>query len=96
MHRQRFHLAVLLTIVVVAYAGVPHVARVVDSMAGYNPGTYEPKDTEREALVQRADDSGEVPSRIPWQTVVSILLFVLVAVVWLTIVPTREARRPPH
>ena len=54
---QRFHVAMLLTIVVLAYAGVPHVARVVDGMSGYTSGHYEPKDTEREAWVQRGDES---------------------------------------
>ena len=44
-HHDRFHLAVLLTIVVLAYAGVPHVARFVESVGGYNPAHYEPKDS---------------------------------------------------
>src|SRR5919109_405412 len=92
---QRFHIAVLLTIVVLAYAGVPHVARVVDSIGGYNPGHYEPKDAEREALLARADDPDAFLSHIPWETVIHVLLFLLVAVVWLTVVPTRASRRPP-
>jgi hypothetical protein len=92
---QRFHIAVLLTIVVLAYAGVPHVARVVDSIGGYSPGHYEPKDAEREAWIQRADDSDAFLSRVPWETVIHVLLFLLVAVVWLTVVPTRASRRPP-
>jgi hypothetical protein len=88
---QRFHVAVLLTIVVLAYAGVPHVARIVESVGGYNPGAYEPKDAEREKWVQRADD----PDAFPWNIVVHVMLFLLVAVVWLTLVPTRATRRPP-
>ena len=90
---QRFHVAILLTIVVLAYAGVPHVARIVDSIGGYNPGHYEPKDAEREAWIQQADDA--FLARIPWETVIHVLLFLLVAVVWLTVVPTRATRRPP-
>ena len=90
---QRFHFAVLLTIVVLAYAGVPHVARVVDSIGGYSPGHYEPKDAEREAWIQKADDA--FLAHIPWETVIHVLLFLLVAVVWLTVVPTRAVRRPP-
>src|SRR5436190_22225520 len=89
---QRFHVAVLLTIVVLAYAGVPHVARVVDSLGGYNPGHYEPKDVERETWVQRADGDSFL-ANIPWGTVVNVLLFLLVAVVWLTLVPARTSRR---
>ena|ERR1051326_8991668 len=91
----RFHLAVLLTIVVVAYAGVPHVARIVESMSGYNPGQYEPKDSEREAWITRSDDPDAFLANIPWQTIIHALLFLLVAVVWLTVVPTRSPRRPP-
>ena len=90
---QRFHFAVLLTIVVLAYAGVPHVARIVDSIGGYSPGHYEPKDAEREAWIQKADDA--FLAHIPWETVIHVLLFLLVAVVWLTVVPTRATRRPP-
>ena len=91
----RFHAAVVLTIVVLAYAGVPHVARVVDALGGYNPVRYEPKDAERERYLQRADDPDALLSSIPWETVAHVLLFLLVAVVWLTLVPTRAARRPP-
>ena len=91
---QRFHVAVFLTIVVLAYAGVPHVVRVVDSLAGYSPGHYEPKDVERETWVQRSESS-DLFARIPWGTVVNVVLFLLVAVVWLTVMPTRASRRPP-
>ncbi len=92
---QRFHLAMFLTVVALAYAGVPHVARVVDGMSAYTSGHYEPKDTEREVWVQRGEDSGGLLSSIPWSTVTQIMLFLLVAVVWLTVVPTRASRRPP-
>ena len=92
---QRFHFAVLLTIVVLAYAGVPHVASIVESVGGYNPGHYEPKDAEREKWIQRADDPDAFLAHIPWNLVVHVMLFLLVAVVWLTLVPTRATRRPP-
>jgi len=90
----RFNLAVLLTIVVVAYVGGPLVARVVESLGGYNPGHYEPKDFERGQWIQHADDS-VLFTRVPWDTLVSIALFLLVAVVWLTLIPSRSARRRP-
>jgi hypothetical protein len=92
---QRFHLAMLLTIVVLAYSGVPHVARVVEGLSGYTSGHYEPKDSEREAWVQRSEGPDAFLSRIPWGIVVQVMLFLLVAVVWLTLVPTRASRRPP-
>jgi hypothetical protein len=92
--KARFHFAVLLTIVVVAYVAVPQVARVIEAVGGYNPGHFEPKDHERGAWLQRADGS-DVLQRIPWEILVNVALFLLVAVVWLTLVPTRAPRRPP-
>jgi hypothetical protein len=93
--RARFTFAVLLTIVVVAYVGVPHVARIVESIGGYDPGHYEPKDLERGAWLQRAGDS-TLLARLNWSTLVNVALFLLVAVVWLTLVPTRRGRRTPY
>src|SRR5437762_780087 len=47
-HHERFHLAVILTIVVVAYVAVPRVVRYVDALQGYAPPAhYEPKDRAR-------------------------------------------------
>lgn len=93
--RARFTFAVFLTMVVVAYVGVPHVARLVESVGGYDPGHYEPKDLERGAWLQSADGVTLV-ARVRWDTLVSIALFLLVAVVWLTLIPPGPARRPPH
>jgi hypothetical protein len=81
--------------VVVAYVGVPHVARLVESVGGYDPGHYEPKDLERGAWLQSADGVTLV-ARVRWDTLVSVALFLLVAVVWLTLIPPGPARRPPH
>ena len=91
----RFNFAVLLTILVVAYVGVPHVARLAESIGGYNPGHYEPKDLERGVWMQQTEGT-TLLSRLPWDTLVNIALFLLVAVVWLTLVPPGPARRPPH
>jgi len=91
----RFTVAVLLTIVVVAYVAVPHVARLLESVGGYNPGHYEPKDLERGAWLQ-SPDGATLLARVPWDTLVSVALFLLVAVVWLTLIPPGPARRPPH
>jgi hypothetical protein len=93
--RARFTFAVFLTMVVVAYVGVPHVARLVESVGGYDPGHYEPKDLERGAWLQSADGVTLV-ARVRWDTLVSVALFLLVAVVWLTLIPPGPARRPPH
>ena len=96
-HHERFHLAVILTIVVVAYVAVPLVVRFVGAVRGYDPAYYEPKDFEREDWMKRQ----VVPSVLPgvsWEVVIDVLLFLMVAVVWLTFVPARSPRRrsPPR
>jgi hypothetical protein len=91
----RFTFAVLVTILVVAYVAVPPVARVVESMSGYNPGHYEPKDLEREAWLQRVGDAALL-AHLGRQTLVNVALFLLVAMVWLTLVPTRRGWRTPY
>ena len=88
----RFHLAVVFTIFVVAYVAVPRVARLLDSVTGYNPAYYEPKDFDRERWLREHVGSA-VLGGLDWDTVVGITLFLLVAVVWLTFVPTRASRR---
>lgn len=40
----RFHLAVVLSVFAVADVAVPRVARLLGSVARYNPAGYEPKD----------------------------------------------------
>jgi hypothetical protein len=92
----RFHLAVIFTIFVVAYVAVPRVARLFESIAGYNPAGYEPKDFDRERWL-REHVGTPVLGGLDWDTLVGITLFLLVAVVWLTFVPTRSTRRrtPP-
>ena len=93
----RFHLAVAFTILVVAYVAVPSVARLIESVGGYNPAHYEPKDFERESWLREHTPNGLL-GQLDWDTVVGITLFLLVAVVWLTFVPTRSPRRrtPPQ
>ena len=93
----RFHLAVIFTIFVIAYVVVPRVARLFESIALYNPTGYEPKGRDRQRWLQ--EQSGPpVIGGLDWDTVVGITLFLLVAVVWLTFVPTRASRprTPPR
>ena len=86
----RFHLAVVLTVVVVAYVLVPWVAQLVDAARGYSPVYYEPKDfTRQDYLRQR----GIVELLIPWKLIVNVVLLLLVAIVWLTLLPGRGTRR---
>jgi hypothetical protein len=97
-YHARFHFAVVVTILAVAYVAVPHVARFVDSIGGYNPVEYEPKDADR-ADWTRQHDGGGLIAGISWQAMFNVALFLLVAVVWLTLlrddrVPRR--RSPPR
>ena len=90
----RFHLAVLFTIVVVAYVGVPLVVRFVDAVRGYDPAYYEPKDFERQAWLKRQVAPAVIPG-FSWEMMIDLVLFLLVAVVWLTYVPARSPGRHP-
>ncbi|MBI4638598.1 MAG: hypothetical protein HY727_19850 [Candidatus Rokubacteria bacterium] len=95
-YHERFHLAVLLTIILVAYAAVPPVVRWVESVGGYNPTHYEPKDLARETWLRGVGVTGV--EEVSWELVVNVVLFLLVAILWLTLVPTRTTRRrsPPR
>ena len=95
-YHARFHLAVVLTILAVAYVAVPPVVRFVETMTGYSPRYYEPKDFARgEWLRQQENAPDTVLDRVSWQTASRVLIFLLVAVVWLTLVPYRSPRRRP-
>jgi len=90
----RFYLAVAFTILVVAYVGVPQVVRFVDAARGYDPAYYEPKDFERQAWIKRQVAPTVIPG-FSWEIMIDIILFLLVAVVWLTFVPARSPGRHP-
>jgi hypothetical protein len=87
----RFHFAVLLTVLVVAYVAVPLVARFLDSIGGYNPTGYDPKDFARTDWLRKRGDLGIAD--LSWEAIVNVGLVLLVAVVWLTLVPSRASRR---
>ena len=91
----RFNVAVGLTIVFVAWVVVPAVARFFNAWAGYAPVVYEPKDFERQTWIER-HASNALLARLEWTDVVGIALFILVAVVWLTLMPERATRRAPR
>lgn len=84
----------VLTIFALSYVVVPRIAQFVDSVAGYNPAHYEPKDADRADWLRQQDPDAFIKS-ISGETLFSIALFVLVAVVWLTVVPDRAPRRRP-
>ena len=93
-HNERFHLAVIFTILVVAWVAVPLVVRFIDAVRGYDPTFYEPKDFERQDWIKRQVAPAALPG-ISWEVVIDVALFLLVAVVWLTFVPARSPRRHP-
>jgi hypothetical protein len=73
----------------VAYLVVPPVVGLVGALGGYNPQTYEPKDFARQSWL--ADKL--LPPGLPLEVLVNVVLFVLVAVVWLALVPPGASRR---
>jgi hypothetical protein len=88
----RFNLAVVLTILLVAWVAVPSVARFVNAWAGYAPVHYEPKDFERQTWLEQ-HSADLLLAHVDWNDLVGIALFLLVAVVWLTLMPDRASRR---
>ena len=85
-------MAVIVTVLVVAYAIVPAVARVVAALGGYGPQDYEPKDFARQSWLAEKLPLPALPG-LPADVVVNVVLFVLVAVVWLALVPPGASRR---
>lgn len=81
----RFHLATLLTIVVVTYLLVPWLVSLLEAGRDYSPVHYEPKDFARQEWIAR--HPGTISA--PWQIAVNVALVLLVVLVWMTVVPKR-------
>jgi hypothetical protein len=92
-YHARFNFAVVLTVLVVAWVAVPSVARFVNAWAGYAPMHYEPKDLERQTWLERHTTDSLLG--LEWNDIIGIGLFLLVAVVWMTLMPERASRRRP-
>ena len=93
-YHERFLVAMTITILVVAYVAVPLIVEFVDAVRGYDPAYYEPKDFERQDWLRRQIVPAVLPG-LSWEIVIDIVLFLLVAVIWLTFVPARTPRRLP-
>ena len=90
-HHGRFHVAVLVTIVVVTYVVVPKIARLLDAASGYSPTYYEPKDFTRQLyLIQHGARSAATN---PWTMIIEVVLIVLVVIVWMMVLPRGRVRR---
>src|SRR5437773_6075994 len=90
-HHERFHVAVILTILVVAYVVVPVAVRYIEALQGYAPAYYEPKDLERQEWLRRRGVPGRRPG-LWWGVGVDIVVFIVVRLVWLTPVLTGAPR----
>lgn len=91
-YHTRFHIAVVLTLVVLAYVVVPLVARVVGTAGDYAPQAYEPKDFARESwLHEKARLVGL--SRVTPGMIVNVVLFLLLVLVWLAVMPPGASPR---
>jgi hypothetical protein len=91
-YHQRFYVAMILTVVVLSYVGVPLVVRLVESVGSYNPAHYEPKDTERGLWIERR--GAELGfSGVGWLDIVKIALVVLTGLAWVAVGPTQSPRR---
>ena len=96
-YHERFHVAVILTIVVVAYVVVPVVVRYIDALQGYTANYYEPKDAARVEWLQE-HGVPEPLTGMSFSVVVDLLLFVLVGIVWLSLMQSGGGgrRSPPR
>jgi len=96
-HQTRFNLTVAVTIIVVAWFAVPPLTHFAESISGYNPAVYEPKDAERQVWSERAG-ADRLFGRLDWNDVLGLGCFVLVAILWLTLMPERSPRQrtPPR
>lgn len=79
--RGRLYLYLVLTMLVVAYVVVPWTVAFIQSLSGYNPNYYEPRDPEREEYLSTQTASAE--SFYGWESAVKLVLLVLVGLLWL-------------
>jgi hypothetical protein len=90
-HHRRFHVAVLLTIVAVAFVVVPAVLGVLQAVGQYDPRDYEPKDLDRGAWLAGRPVPG--PPALGWNDLLKLALLILAGVAWLAVSPPGRARR---
>lgn len=82
-HHHRFNIAVVLTMVAVAWIVVPAVARFVETLGRYDPAAYEPKDAQRTEWI--ASNPALFVETLTWETAVKLALFVFAALAWFAV-----------
>lgn len=65
---------------------------MLSSAGGYDPDVYEPKDTARQSWLDAHARAVGLPD-ISWDVVVNVVLFLMVVILWLTLVPPGASRR---
>ena len=76
--------------VVVAYVVVPWIVQVVETLGGYNPTSYEPKDLQREDYLKSLPTTAG--GFFGGEAAFKFVLLVLVGLVWLVAVPATPWR----
>ena len=74
-------MALIFTVLVVAYVVVPWIVGLVETIGGYAPAYYEPKDVERQDYLRSLP--GVRQTLFGWETTFKLLLLVLVGLLWL-------------
>lgn len=86
--RGRFYVALIFTVVVVAYVVVPWIVGLMNTIGGYDPAFYEPKDQQRQDYLRSLPDLAQGLGG--WHTAFKLVLLVLVGLLWLVAIPGRR------
>jgi hypothetical protein len=76
---------------VVAYVVVPGVIRFATAIGGWEPAYYEPKDFSRTEWLAEGRGAARFTD-FSWGAIVNVILFLLVAAVWLLVMPWGRRR----
>ena len=93
-HRHRFNIAIVLSIIAIAWIVVPAVVSVIESLARYDPTGYEPKDIERGIWMGRRQMLSV--ENLTLENLLKLALFVFVGLAWLLLAPTLQRSSRPR
>lgn len=87
-HHHRFNIAVILTIIAVAWIVVPAVVSFVETVSQYNPLAYEPKDAQRGQMMGRRQVlAADV---LTLENILKIVVCLFAGLAWLMLAPTLQ------